>query len=77
MLKMLTTRNVAGWDRVLRALPMLATLYFWNAGALSGLGLIAAAIISVMLLVTSITGSCSIYYMMGLSTCPAPGAPRS
>jgi hypothetical protein len=77
MLKMLNTRNVAGWDRILRALPALATLYFWNTGALTGLGLIAAAVISVMLLVTSITGSCSIYYMMGLSTCPVSGAPRS
>jgi hypothetical protein len=76
MLKMLTTRNVAGWDRILRALPAAATLYFSTTGALTGAGLLIAGVLSAMLLVTTITGSCSIYYMLGWSTCPVAGKQR-
>ena len=72
----LTTRNVGNFDRVIRALPALLTTWVWWQGALSGMELLVAALISAMLLLTTIMGSCSIYYMLGRSTCPRSGEPR-
>ncbi len=66
----LTTRNVGKFDRVLRAIPFAVFLFVLFNGTLVGLPLIALGVISTMLLVTSITGMCSIYAMLGMSTCP-------
>ena len=63
-----TTPNVGTLDRVLRALPFAVFIYAWSAGALSGLVLVALGIVSAMLLLTAITGLCSIYAMLGIST---------
>ena len=68
ILKKLTTRNVGAVDRVIRALPFALFLYLWSSAALTGWPLIAFGIVSVMLLMTAITGMCSIYAMLGLST---------
>lgn len=64
----LTTPNVGTFDRVLRALPFAVFLYVWATGALSGGALIGLGAVSVMLLLTAVTGLCSIYAMLGLST---------
>lgn len=69
----LTTRNVGAVDRILRVLPFAAFIYVWTTGALVGVPLIAFGIISVMLLITSVTGMCSIYAMLGLNTCKIKG----
>ena len=74
---MFTTRNVGTFDRILRALPIfiVAALYFTGNLALGwsiGLG-----IFSLMLLTTSVMGVCSIYYMLGYSTCPVSGKPNT
>ena len=71
IMKKLTTRNVGGFDRVLRALPFVGFLYAFASGALTGVPLIAFGVVSAMLLLTSVTGMCSIYAMLGLSTCKA------
>jgi len=65
----LTTRNVGKVDRIMRALPFVVFLYALFTSALTGLPLIALGILSAMLLLTSLTGMCSIYAMLGLSTC--------
>jgi hypothetical protein len=65
-----TTRNVAGWDRVLRGLLTFAVGGLWWAGILPTLVAIPAGIVALMLLPTAFTGACSIYYMLGVSTCP-------
>ena len=73
-LKRLTTRNVGTTDRALRALPALAVLIGWATGALTGPLLVGLGIAAGMLLLTALTARCSIYAMLGLSTCPAPPA---
>ncbi len=74
--RMMTTRNVGNLDRVLRTIPLIAVAILWSQGLISGLSAIVLAVVGAMLLVTSITGSCSIYYMLGWSTCPVSGQPR-
>lgn len=74
--RMLTTRNVGRLDRLLRALPAIATAIAWSQGGIEGAPAIGLAVVSAMLLLTSLLGSCSIYYMLGFSTCPISGKPR-
>lgn len=66
--RMMTTRNVGGLDRLLRALPALALALAWLQGFIAGLPAMLLAVPAVMLLVTALTGACSIYYLLGLST---------
>lgn len=73
--RMMTTRNVGVFDRFIRVLPALATAWAWWSGLISGGWLIMALVASGMLLVTSATGACSIYYMLGLSTRTARSKP--
>ena len=63
-----TTPNVGTLDRVLRALPFAVFLFVWATGALTGAALVALGIVSTMLLLTAVTGPCSIYAMLGIST---------
>ena len=72
---MFTTKNVGTTDRVIRALPvfLVAALYFTGylpLGWALGLGVFSA-----MLLLTSLMGVCSVYYLLGYSTCPISGKP--
>ncbi|MEM9122818.1 MAG: DUF2892 domain-containing protein [Pseudomonadota bacterium] len=71
MLKMLTTKNVGRFDRVLRLMPTLAVIWLWSAGLISGALGIALSVVAGALAVTALTGTCSIYYVLGLSTCKA------
>ena len=74
-LAFLTTRNVGNRDRLLRALPVLFTAWAWWHGMLDGTWLVLAAIVSAMLLSTALLGACSIYYVLGWSTCPISDKP--
>ncbi|MEM6387700.1 MAG: DUF2892 domain-containing protein [Pseudomonadota bacterium] len=74
--RMMTTRNVGTFDRVLRAIPAVAVAILWAQGVIGGTLAIVLAIGAIMLLVTALTGTCSIYYMLGWSTCPVSGKPR-
>ena len=69
-LKKLTTRNVGKVDRLLRAAPAVLVAALWANGTLTGTALALAGIAAVMLLITAVTGMCSIYAMLGISTCP-------
>lgn len=70
MLGTLMTRNLGGFDRLLRfylglamiawALPYWAPQTGWNG--IGWLGIIP--------LVSSLAGSCGVYRLVGLSTCP-------
>lgn len=77
MFQFMTTRNVGNLDRVVRGLPALVTAWMWSQGSLTGMPFIVATVVSAAFLMTSILGSCSIYYMLGWSTCPVSGRPRS
>lgn len=68
LIQKLTTRNVGAFDRVLRTLPLIATVLLWQTGGLMGVPLIVAGVVSAMLFVTAITGMCSIYALLGLTT---------
>lgn len=70
LLKRFTTRNVGTADRIIRTLPAVGFAYVWATGAIAGTALIVFGIISAMLLVTAVTSRCSIYAMLGYSTCP-------
>ncbi|MBE9141029.1 DUF2892 domain-containing protein [Nodosilinea sp. LEGE 07088] len=66
----LKTRNVGKIDRLIRSLPTLIVVYLHFTGAISGGVSVFLGVLALMLLLTSLTGTCSIYYFLGLSTCP-------
>jgi len=70
----LLTRNVGATDRVIRALPAVAFVVVWARGKLTGTPLVILGIVAAMLLVTAMTARCSIYAMLGLSTCSTKDA---
>ncbi|MCK0096826.1 DUF2892 domain-containing protein [Yoonia sp. F2084L] len=70
LLQRLMTRNVGTIDRIVRAVPALIVTLLWFNGTLTGIALVISAVLAVMLLLTSITARCSIYAMLGFSTCP-------
>lgn len=76
IIKMLTTRNVGVFDRILRTLPAILVGLAWYSGWIGGWLAVVLTVLAGMLLVTSLLGACSIYYLLGLSTCPVSGAPR-
>lgn len=68
LLRLFTTRNVAGWDRLLRAFALPAVIAAWWLGLLSDGWALALGFPAAMLLVTALTGTCSIYAALGVST---------
>jgi hypothetical protein len=76
ILRMLTTRNVGTADRILRTLPAILVALAWTSGWIGGWTAGVLAVVAGMLVLTSLLGSCSIYYMLGYSTCPISGEPR-
>jgi len=66
-----TTRNVGRWDRVVRALLPVAVLALWAVDVLPTWAAVPLGVLTLMLVPTSFTGACSIYYVLGWSTCPA------
>ncbi len=74
--RLLLTRNVGPIDRVLRAAPACLVGLAAATGAIGGAWLWAAGAVAAMLLVTAVSGSCSIYYLLGFSTCPVSGLTR-
>lgn len=65
-----TTRNVATWDRWIRAALPFLVLGLWLTGVLPPLAAVPLAIVAVMLFPTAVTGACSVYYALGVSTLP-------
>ncbi len=70
LLQRFTTRNVGTIDRIVRTAPIIVVALLWANGTLTGMALLIGAVLAVMLLLTSITARCSIYAMLGFSTCP-------
>lgn len=73
LLKILTTKNVGTIDRWIRVTPAILVAYAIVAGWITGWIAALLAGGAGMLLLTSLLGSCSIYYMLGISTCPVSG----
>ncbi|MEO1200249.1 MAG: DUF2892 domain-containing protein [Pseudomonadota bacterium] len=68
---MFMKRNVGGIDRIVRILPAVVVAVLWAQGVIGGPVAVALGLLAGMLLLTAVTGACSIYYMLGLSTCSA------
>lgn len=69
LLKAFTTRNVGTLDRIIRSFPTLIVVGLHVTGVISGWISIVLGIFALMLLATSVTGACSIYYFLGISSC--------
>ena len=69
LLKAFTTRNVGTLDRIIRSFPTLIVVGLHVTGVISGWLSIVLGIFALMLLATSVTGACSIYYFLGISSC--------
>jgi hypothetical protein len=65
------TQNVGGIDRVFRVLIGLALLWF---ALLSGHAYAWIGWIGVIPLLTAVVGSCPLYSLLGMSTCPVKEA---
>jgi hypothetical protein len=63
------TKNVGIIDRLLRMMPAVIVSILVIQGNLSGLIAWVTGGLAAMLLVTSILGCCSIYYLLGVSSC--------
>lgn len=69
LIKKFTTKNVGNLDRLLRLAPAAMVVYVWQTQSLTGIAFWSLAIIAAMLAFTSLTARCSIYAVLGLSSC--------
>ena len=60
--------NVAAWDRVLRAAPAAVVAILFATGVIGGVLAVVLAVAATGLLVTGLTGKCSVYYALGVGT---------
>ena len=63
-------RNVGTIDRVLRIVIALVIGVLLITGQLSGAAALILGIVALILLGTALAGSCPLYTVLGLSTCP-------
>jgi fatty acid desaturase len=67
-------RNEGTIDRVIRVVLALAAGGAAVAIGISSLWGIVLLVVAAILLVTAAVGFCPLYRLLGMSTCPAPGA---
>jgi predicted lysophospholipase L1 biosynthesis ABC-type transport system permease subunit len=72
------TRNMGTWDRLVRGLVVapLAVIASVAVGIGSVLGIILLVVAAIMV-ATALVGSCPLYRLIGLSTCPVSSRTRS
>jgi hypothetical protein len=63
-----TTRNLGRWDRAVRAALPFVVAGLYLGGAIGITAAIVLGVIAAMLFPTALTGACSVYYTLGLST---------
>jgi Na+(H+)/acetate symporter ActP len=61
-------RNVSSVDRIIRALLALSVPILYLTGQIAGIAAIILAVLAVLIVRTSVTGTCGIYYGLGRST---------
>lgn len=64
------TKNMGGRDRGARFTLAIVVAYLYYAGTTSGGLAILLGVIAAVFLATSVVGTCSLYSLVGLSTCP-------
>lgn len=62
-------RNLATWDRMLRAVAACLIFGFWMVDLISGPATYVLMILAGLLLFNSFVGRCWLYGMLGVSTC--------
>lgn len=68
-------KNVGTVDRIIRAVAGIALAGAgWAFGLPTGAS-IGLGVLGVMTLATAVLSKCSIYYLLGYSTCPVSGQP--
>ncbi len=73
-------RNVGAIDRIVRALFALSVPALYLTGMIGGFAARVLGVLAILILRTSFTGKCGIYYSLGLSTyrdAAHPQAPMS
>lgn len=70
LVKANTTKNVAGWDRLVRAALPLVVAGLWATELIPEVAAVLLGALALMLFPTAVTGACSVYYAMGVSTLP-------
>jgi hypothetical protein len=65
-----TTKNIARWDRLVRAALPLVVAGLWAGEIIPAAAAIPLGILALMLFPTAVTGACSVYYALGVSTLP-------
>lgn len=70
-------RNVGTADRVVRALLALSVPALYLTGVIGGLAAIVLGVLTILILRTSLTGKCGIYYGLGISTSRDNSHPRA
>jgi Na+(H+)/acetate symporter ActP len=60
--------NMAGLDRIIRAIFALVVAVLYYFGQISGTAAIILGIIALIFIVTSIVGFCPLYRLLGIST---------
>jgi len=61
-------RNVGGIDRLFRALLALSVPILYLTGQIEGIAAIILAVLAALIVRTSVTGKCGIYYGLRFST---------
>jgi hypothetical protein len=70
LIKANTTKNLARWDRVVRAALPLFVAGLWATEIIPTAVAIPLGILALMLFPTAVTGACSVYYALGVTTLP-------
>jgi hypothetical protein len=61
-------RNVGSFDRIVRAIFALSVPVLYLSGLIDGTAALILGVLAALILRTSVTGKCGIYYGLGLST---------
>lgn len=64
-------KNVGNIDRILRVVLAAVFAYLYFSGTLTGTLGIILLVLGAVFLLTAAVGTCPIYSLVGLSTCPA------
>lgn len=67
-------KNIGSLDKLIRLIIAAVLIVLYIAGILHGALGIILLVVAGALIVTSFTGMCGMYSMLGMSTCPAKGS---
>jgi len=63
-------KNVGKIDKIIRLVIAIILIILISASVITGLYAIIAGIISFAMIITSLTGFCGLYSILGIKTCP-------